>query len=311
MKKVIIALAVISLCSCSSKFQGYGTWANDIVGGTDQQFTNGFEIGVQIPAEAMEEGFIEGIYTIPSLRISANDPTEVTAARISVGNEMYTPDDIRNTEIIKDENPFAGVTSFRVTKIQSIPGRAISTEIEAGVSGDWSHTDDLQRFVHNDLGFGADPGGWENQIGSEPVLNYNWTREVAGNKRTFFKLEFLNIDGQIVRVGNKHTDATIYKSFRVGHNVQRPGESSDDYSIFLEVTPWGKVVAHNIFYDGALFADNPHTIDSERFVGGITNGIVLQKGNYSLRFDYHIRTPEFDDSETFHKFGILSFGVKW
>jgi hypothetical protein len=310
MKKLIILLCLL-LCSCSSKFQGSADWSNDIVGDTDQQFTNGFEIGAQIPKEALKDNVVAAIYTIPSLRISPNDPREFKSLRVSFKNEMYTPEDIRESEIIKNDNPYGGVTSVIVTRVYEKEKRQIREGIEIGVSGKWSGSGDLQKFVHDDLGFGAHPAGWRHQIGAEPVVNYYYEREVAGNKKELFKLEFLNSDGQIIRLGNKHVDAEAYKSLKYGYNVPIPGIESNDYSLYFESRPYVRAVGHNIYYDGAVFKDNVHTVNSNWLVGGISNGVVFEKDDYSIRFDYHMQSPEFGESNHIHKYGVMTLGVKW
>jgi hypothetical protein len=309
--KASISLLLLCLCSCTSKFQGYGNWANDIVGDTDQQFTNGFEIGVQIPEEALKDDVIAAIYTLPSLRVSNKDPKDLTGLRVAFKNEMWTPEDLRDSEIIEDENPYGGVTSIMITKVSEGNHRRIEESLETGVSGSWSGSGDLQKFVHDDLGFGVRPAGWRHQIGAEPVVNYQFSREIASQKKSLFKLEFLNSDGQVLRVGNKYTDIKVFKSLKLGHNVPVPGVKTDGISVYFESRPYVRAVAHNIYLDGAVFADNEHTVESNWLVGGISNGIAIEKGNYSIRFDYHIQSPEYGDSSHIHKFGIISFGVKW
>lgn len=307
-----LLILIIFLSGCTSNFMGYGKWANDIPAHTDENFTNGFEIGAVIPKENLNEETIAVIGLLPQFRLSRNEAGELTAGKFAVNNEMYTPSDLRTDQIVENENPYGGVTSFMLTRINENDATRLSTTLEVGVSGEWSGTEQLQRFVHRDLGFGADPQGWDNQIGAEPIVNLNHERLYENIRKNVWKLQFVTETGAVVRLGNKATDAVLYENFKIGLNTPKLNNPNEELSVYIFTSPFIKGTAHNIFYDGAVFADNPHTVNSKPFVYGTDSGIAVEKGNYSVKFQYRIRTRDYEEQESgFHKYGLLSFGVRW
>jgi lipid A 3-O-deacylase len=83
---------------------------NDLFGGgTDRYFTNGIRIqAVTEPIPWMTD--LADKFPWFSKKKALEDPNDILQARtsISLGQNIFTPDDISETELIKDDVPYAG-----------------------------------------------------------------------------------------------------------------------------------------------------------------------------------------------------------
>lgn len=309
MKKLLICLLCIFLTGCTRNFVPYLNWSNDIVGGTDENFSNAIEVGVHVPTENMNETFLSAIREIP---IPASSHLKDTSGRVGIRQDMYTPKDLRNPGIIEDNNPYGGTITVMVERVKASEIERISTELEVGMSGDVSFADETQKFIHNDLGFGVDPVGWGNQLAREPIFNVNHRKQYITGELDAWKLTFLHGMTGEVKFGNKETSATISPNIKFGYNPSKLNNFREGWSVYMFSDPYVKGTYHNIFYDGTVFRSSPHTVNSEAFSAGIHNGVAFGYDNYEIRFEYRTRTKDYEEQDgVFHNYGIISFGVTW
>ena len=315
MHKFIALIFLILLTGCSSG--SYFRIANDIVGGTDYNFTNGWELGMNLEREQSKDLLVDAGDTLMFGRIFDEDPTEVSHLNLGVRQMMYTPSDLRNPNIIEEDNPYAGTATFFFGGIATSDKRRIHTEVELGVSGAPSGAETFQKFVHNDLDKGADPQGWHHQLEAEPIFNINHSRAWQIHRENLFDksyLEYVHNSEAKARVGTIHLDFEISQEFKLGQNVPQFNRSNVEnaWGIYLFTEPFVRAVGHNFYYDGTVFRDSPHTVESEPLVGGLDSGIGVEYGQYSVKFHYNIRTKDYKEQDSsIHKYGLLSFGVEW
>lgn len=309
MRKIIL-LSTLLFSSCTTG--AYFNISNDIVGGTDENFTNGVEFGVTLPRDNVDGVVLAVMEQLPAFRLKPDDPKYITHVKAGARQTMYTPDDLRNRGIVEDENPYGGATSIFIKRINAYDKKRLSTELEIGGSGKYSGAEQTQKFVHNDLGMGADPKGWEHQIAAEPVVNLNHTREWETKRVNVWDVELVSETGVGIRLGTIHTDATLTKTHKLGYNVPSLSERTEDFSVYLfnHCSVQGRL--HNIYYDGAVFSKDAHTVSSKPYVFGSDTGLAVEKGPYSVKFHYNIRTKDYDEQDRdFHGYGLISFGADW
>lgn len=153
---------------------------NDEMGGTDRHYTGGVRIAcVTLPPQYVRD-----------LILSEPDPGAITHNRMTyaIGQSLFTPDDISQSDSIDDDQPYAGwlylgfgVESEVIPKTDHL--RYLDNiELQLGVIGPLSGAEQVQRIGH-DLTNATDPRGWGNQLDNEPGINFFYSRQLDGCQR--------------------------------------------------------------------------------------------------------------------------------
>lgn len=287
-------------------------WSNDIVGGTDQNFTNRVRFQHNSEVEKTPKLVQDAYNLIPAFAFSKDDPKELKRVVQTVENNMYTPDDLRSSAIVKNDVPYSGLTEVKAKRINDSDTKRIATEVSLGITGKQSGTEFLQKFVHNDLRAGTDPKGWDNQMSTEPTVNLNHTREWENSRDKLGRIDFVSLGYTNYRLGTVHTDLELAHGWKIGYNVDNLSGKNKDFSCFLSGYGYIRGVARNLHYDGTLFRDSVYTVNSAPVVGSINVAPEINWKNYVIRFDYNIRSKDYLEQRSgTHTFGILSFGTIW
>ena len=239
----------------------------------------------------------------------------VYRAGIAIGQVIQTPGDLSRSDLIEDDVPYAGVLTLQATWYAFNDDEFRGFEITAGAVGSPSLAEQTQKTVHKLIG-SDDPRGWDNQLSTEPVINFNYMRKQkvwrGGNPAG---LSFdTAIDGN-VGLGNLFTQASAALEMRFGHNMPKgfvyvpdPIGLSMHYMASLKpanpqaVSFYGTLVlrgsafAHNIFLDGNTFRDS-HSVDKEPFVGMAIAGLHYERANWGVHFSVMVSSDNVDTSK--------------
>ena len=293
---------------------------NDSIGlgdNTDRGYTNGVEFAYTLASSQTPDALDAFARDLPFFPAGASG----TALKFVFGQEMYTPDDIRNPQLIVDDRPYAGwlyggvrAINLELDDSEDQHDRLDVWALDLGVVGPSSRADHYQREFHELIG-SADPRGWDHQIRDEfgAVLRYERHRRggttelwegVQGDLATAFKAQ----------VGNIDTRVTLGTSVRIGWNLPRdfgsglePVETAgagpfavqtklrrDSGHAFFVLGVDGHAVARNIFLDGNTTKDS-HSVDKLWFVAELFAGIEIElTRRIRLSYLHHFRTPEFE-----------------
>ena len=148
---------------------------NDLWGsGKDRHYTHGTKISV-MPAIRACEWLRNSLSVIPFF-IQHDE----TALEFSVGQNLFTPDDIEREDLIEYDRPFAGWLYTSITALSMIEDcgsfRSGNTfEISLGIVGPSAKGEDVQRVVHEIVDT-RKPRGWDNQLSDEPGFVLTYTR---------------------------------------------------------------------------------------------------------------------------------------
>jgi hypothetical protein len=266
-------------------------------------------------------------------------PDAITHSRVtySIGHSSFTPDNLEESELIEDDQPYAGwlylgfgLESEVIPKADRL--RYLDTiELQLGVIGPLSGAEEVQRVTHDILG-ATDPQGWDNQLDNEPGINLFYSRQWTGAKdfvltdgERFPKLS-LDITPKLgAAVGNIHTFGAAGLTFRLGNfqpddhgpPVIRPSLPGSDY--FPRQDGWsayafggveGRVVGRNIFLDGSTFDKDSPNVDKNRLVGEARLGFVVTYGAVRLAYTHVFRSQEFEEQEP-QVFGAAVLSVRF
>lgn len=301
-RPVLIAFAgaLFVLCTPSAAWaQSDGkrqnaTWrfeiANDFLVDSDNQFTNGFSVQKHSTTSADIDD-LQGVRAFGkglARRILPKRDGLVYRKGLRIGQNMATPDDIENPDIILDDVPYHGLLAAESSWIAFNDSEFTGFGMTLGVVGELSFAEEIQKAVHS-LVDATDPQGWEHQLDNEPVINvYYLKKKKIWNSPSF--------DGALTfdaAVGNYHTGINAGAEMRFGRKPEgftviadplgrsmgydatlgrQDGRAEVYFSLAARAWAWAVFmpVEGNIFVSGNEWTDN-NTIDPENVVG---QGIV-------------------------------------
>jgi lipid A 3-O-deacylase len=308
--RITFFLFLLLLCSCSKVSFNL---ENDVFGNTDNNFTNGVEIKVEADPQDIPKSIDDNF---PSGRFFESDPKTVEKYVFGLRQDMYTPYSLKVKEVIPDQNPYAGSLTFDTAKISATEDVKVSTKLRVGTSGWPSLAGETQTFVHDTLTkWGRNqrhPEGWHNQISTQPLINFDWERTVE-HFRIGEIVQLTSESSTLARFGNIHTDALAKIGVKYGYNLPRLNtDSVKEFSVWAGSSSFVDLVAHNLYFDGGIFRDSIHTVDSSPVVVGLENSVGISYGNYSLAFVYNVKTKDYEDQpQASHGYGLIAFGKQW
>jgi len=340
-KLVLIISLTLFLCSFSiaqtgpvEKHQTFFLYLeNDIFAGTDRHYTNATRLTwLSSDLTEYDEDTRLPRWGLPLLRKLPliNRPGFQRNVGLSLGQNIYTPEDISRRDLIKDDRPYAGWTYLSLTFHVKNTVKLDVFEVTLGIVGPSSLAKETQKIIHGWLE-SKDPKGWDHQLRNEPGLIIGWQR----NWRLFAKgmgkgwgFDFIpHIGGA---VGNIATFANIGGEIRLGYNlpldfgtsfirsgsgIEAPVDNKDPrlrgqenlgFHLFADVD--GRFVARNIFLDGNTWKES-HSVDRKRLVADMAAGIAILYKRLKISYAHVYRTKEFDGQDQSQLFGSVTLAI--
>ncbi|MGI9494086.1 MAG: lipid A deacylase LpxR family protein [Geminicoccaceae bacterium] len=301
---------------------------NDEVGGSDRNYSGGHRLACMRTAPRFLEKRLRRL--LPKNAISQQKMS------YGLGQNIYTPDDLAEPELIEDDQPYAGwlyVDFGLESEVRSASGDMHHLDnfgLQIGVVGPLSGAEFLQRELHEILG-ATEPAGWDNQLDNELGANLFYSRQWTGIQR--FSLPVDNgtswLDTDLTprigaAVGNIYTYGAGGFMLRIGQfpdddhgqPAVRPSfTGSDDFpiedgwSFYLFTGAEGRIVGRNIFLDGNSFDDDSPSVDKNTFVGEVRIGMALAYRYLRLAYTHVYRSQEFEGEEP-QTYGAITLSVE-
>lgn len=298
---------------------------NDLWGsGADRHYTHGTKISV-MPTIGAREWLKNTLSSVPFFISS-----DKIALEYSVGQNLFTPDDIEREALIKYDRPFAGWSYASVTALSIIEyhedyrsGNAL--EVALGIVGPSAKGEEVQRVVHEIVDT-RKPGGWDNQLSDEPGIVVNYTRlweHLYGSKSN--QAEYSFAPHAVAALGNIYTYVGAGLMLRFGKNLRYdfspptispsfPGTSyfnrGSDYSWYVFSGLEGRCVVRNIFLDGNTFKDS-HSVDRKPLIADFQIGIAMRYKNIRISLSDVFRSKEFRGQDAISEYGAINVTVMY
>jgi hypothetical protein len=158
------------------------TWrfviGNDFLFDSDNQFTNGFTIqkhstvGDNLDSLVGSRAFGKGL----ARRILPQGSDLVYRKALTVGQNMATPDDLEDPDIILDDTPYLGMLAAESSWIAFNDTRFTGYALTIGLVGEYSFAEEVQTGIHS-LIDATEPMGWEHQLDNEPIVNFYYMKK--------------------------------------------------------------------------------------------------------------------------------------
>ena len=317
---------------------------NDLWGsGSDKHFTHGTRLSFVESRRNPGKGedcqpdddfhFMDVVRTISDHTPPGWLGFEADQVSFILGQNIFTPEDISNPNLILNDRPYAGWLYFGIGLIDPHKDADIpyfdTVELNLGIVGPDAYAQDVQTWWHANISDSPRPAGWDNQLKNEPGILLNlerkWRMELTPSNYEGLQVDFLPSVG--VALGNVYTYASAGGMFRLGVNLPvdygppriRPGAQGSDFFKYDKKKPvsWyayagveGRALAVNIFLDGNTFADS-HSVDKKYFVGDFHTGFVLVIYHARLTFSQVFRSSEFNGQQELSEFGSINLSVAW
>ena len=291
---------------------------NDYFAQRDRNYTNGIRVSYVTPKRSVSE-FEKGL-------LGKDDGLSHYRRSYSLGQAMFTPDDIFTPEPQINDHPYAGYLFGEYALISERQDNVEILTVEFGIVGPWALGEEAQNFFHKSTGREL-AEGWEHQIDNEPALNISYDRKLppivdlgAGPINVDLSPSFGGT------LGNVRTHAQAGLTMRIGSHLPtdygpariRPSLTGAGYFSSAQPISWyafagvqWRAVAHSIFLDGSLFNDTPPGVNSEPFVGDLQTGLAIQVGRAQFAWTYIFRSERFDTQEGPDRFGAISASVNF
>jgi len=255
---------------------------NDILAGTDRRYTHGTRITYEY----------NDLYW-------------------SIGQNIYTPEDIEATIPSRYDRPYAGVLylSLSGTKFW-IDGKTTTgyrksfhqLTVSIGTVGKYSFAEETQTFIHG-LMDGRDPNGWDYQVEDAFLLQGNW--KIHGD---IFRNRHLSttvyMDGEVGTISS-HTGVggTILTGYNIPRALNHPIISEvNDLSVYVHID----LLVKNVFDNDLLKSDHTQITKTEVVLESRLSAGVIYK-NYEFRYTFVYRSEEFEEQEEPTMFGGFFF----
>lgn len=295
------------------------TLENDLFGrGSDQNYTNGFRIGWFKPGRK-PPGITEQLEDVLPF-LDVNDSTSVA---FSLGQNLYTPDDIEALDQDPNDRPWAAFLYGSMGMATVSEDHLDEYEVTLGVLGPLALGEPVQKTVHDIVGSPA-PRGWDNQLKNEPGIMLSWQRRWPTFLDEAMADTYLAVAPHFgLTAGNIYTYANSGLTFKVSSKSGRwadkplmvrpsiagtgffPRTKELYWEVFLAAE--ARVVGRNIFLDGNTFRDS-HSVAKKPLVGDASAGVTFTWGRLRLGYTLVLRTKEFDGQDKKHLFGAVNIG---
>lgn len=311
------------------------TFENDLFGDTDRHYTNGLKLGWISPdlsdyrdSPRLPSWTKNWIAWLPLI----NHPGLQRNVGLSIGQKLYTPEDIANPDPIRDDRPYAGWLYLSAAFYNKNPYQLDTLELQLGVVGPAALGEQSQNQIHRWRGIDT-AKGWDHQLDDELGIAMIFERKWRVIRRYYgddLGLDVIHHAGGAL--GNVHTYLNAGSEIRFGYNLPsdfgasliRPGgdafapsdssdpryKGHDSFSLhgFIGVT--GRLVLHDIFLDGNTF-ESSLDVDKRHLVSRALAGVSLVVGSYKISYAQVATSKEFRGQDSGQHFGSLSLSYTY
>ena len=198
--------------------------------------------------------------------------------------------------------------SFMITTNQEKKSRFTSS-FSFGIIGPGAFGKEMQVGIHKATG-NKIPLGWQNQIKSDVVINY----EVGYEKQLVKYQDLFSLQGTVnAKIGTLFTNASVGFNSTFGI-INTPFSSSskrNGFVLYAYAQPVLNLIGYDATLQGGVFnKQSPYTISSgvvERLTAQFNYGIVLKTKTLYFEYSRSVITKEFT-SEDSYKWGGVKVG---
>ncbi len=244
--------------------------------------------------------------------IFPGDATAAPAVGIFLGQNIYTPDHIRDPEKRGDnERKYAGWLYGGIFVQRRHQDFLDHLELNVGVIGPSAQAHRKQMDLHRLFNWRT-PRGWEEQMSDEPTAEFTWVRKYRHTDTRLAPGGHLNYIIDVgLTVGSPHCHAEVGIEARGGLNLPEdfgPGRlatpasaAGTDHqvskSVYLFTRLSGRAVAYNRFLSG---------LKHKPLTGRFEIGVGFRYKDFQISYSNILMTLDFENQGSIDGFGTLT-----
>jgi lipid A 3-O-deacylase len=297
---------------------------DDLALNGDQHYTQGLKLSYLYSDEKTPDWAQSLASVLPDLGMKIESPK----FGYTIGQNIYTPRNLRMKVPIMSDRPYAGWLYFGIILQRRGTQAGIpvndSMEVDLGLIGPESFAQQAQSWWHT-VGGWAVANGWDNQLKTEPAIDLKFDRQWKfGTYSQDWGAELIPHAG--FSLGNAFTYAAAGAMVRFGYNIpddfgvqnidslatQTGGYSAATraFGAYIFAAAEGRAVLHNAFLDGNLYQGSVH-VDKEPFVADLKVGLVLAFRHFDIAGTFVHRTCEYKTQPKCDHFVSVSLNAKF
>ncbi|QWX84903.1 lipid A deacylase LpxR family protein [Cellulophaga sp. HaHaR_3_176] len=277
------------------------SYENDFFSATDRDYTQGYSL--EFVNSKLEKNPINHLFF--------NLDKSNYKYGISIEHIGFTPNNYVSSEIQFGDRPFSSaimLKSFNIA-IDSIRKRRIAQTFSLGLIGPGAFGKEMQVEIHKVTG-NKIPGGWDNQIKNDLVINYKVDYEKQLIRYTdLFALQA----NSSMQLGTLFSNASVGFNTQIGiinspFTLNKPEKA---FRLYAYAQPIVKVVGYDATLQGGVFnKESVYNISSgsiERFTAQFNYGIVIKTKTLYFEYSKSFITKEFNSGNS-AKWGGFKIG---
>ncbi len=331
-----LVLYPASIHAAERKAKDYETmtiyFENDTFFHSDYLYTNGFKLSwssADLENYRYQSGVGAWAHSLIANQPFAMNPEDSHFVSISIGQNIYTPEDTESREVVEDDRPYAGLLYLSLGYSARSSKRSHTWEVILGIVGPSSYAEDTQGATH-DLLDQDKPQGWDNQLNDEPVLNlyyeHKWkalrTKQWAGfgfdlNTNLGAALGNLYIGalgGAQMRLGWRLPNDFGTSVIRPGFDTNAPMDKDDPrfnkplnrFGAHFFCGVEGIYVVRDMTLDGNTFKES-HSVEKEPLVGTLSLGIGFTLHRFKIALAHVYTSREYRTQSGNSEWGSITF----
>lgn len=276
-------------------------YENDFFSATDKNYTQGYSFELASPY--LKKNTVNHLFVKPK-----NSEFRYGLAIEHIG---FTPSDFVSPAIQFGDRPFAAAIMLKSFTIatDTVHNRRLAQSFSLGLIGPDAFGKEMQVEIHKLTG-NKIPGGWDNQIKNDVVVNYRLDYE----KQLYRYQNIFALNSQSTfQLGTLFTNASLGVNTSIGLLNQPFAPIADitKFQFYLYSQPLITAVGYDATLQGGLFnRDSPYTIASseiKRFTAQFNYGIVLKTRTLYFEYARTAITREFSSGSSY-KWGGFKVG---
>lgn len=249
----------------------------------------------------------------------------LSTASYRFGQQIYTPEDIDEDDLVSDDRPYAGVlyAGLTLSTDEQLTGwrKTRGLYVDVGLVGPGAGGKTVQKNFHHLIG-SDEPKGWDNQLHNEPFANVAY-RTTWWKQGRLGRLEAEYGPSAGFAVGNLYTYASAGLGMRLGQGLDKsfgvpaivPAQGSrlffeenSGFNWYVFANAEGRRMFYNLLLDGNSFEDS-HSVNRRPWVGDLQAGVALSWDRWQVSYSAVWRTHEFDEQDDGDQFGSITLST--
>ena len=267
-------------------------YENDFFTATDKNYTQGYNLELVSP-------FLKS-NPLNHLFFGVKDVK--TNYGISIEHIGFTPNNYVSEAIQFGDRPFAAAIMLKSFSVANKPIKKtrFSQSFSLGLIGPGAFGKEMQVKIHEIIGDKI-PGGWNNQIKNDLVLNFR----LAHEKQLLRFKNMLSVNSfSALQLGTLFTNASIGFSSVIGYvnSPLGPNEKNKKWQFYIYSQPIITIVGYDATLQGGVFNNkSPYVVsanDISRFTAQVNYGLAVKSKKLYFEYARTVITREFNSGNS-------------